>query len=524
GRQKEKSSLLTQVIHQPLAVVYHQEGSTLGTDSSKAKQLLMNTNRRIFHKKWAAELRARHCAKYVPMSIAYRGRLGPKILWVDDIVPELDHDSGSIRTMAILKILLDEGYDVTYQPSASRAVEYVLATQFVGVDVLPAWTPDQWLQSSKGACPYDALVVARRYVYENWRHQLLKACSGIPLIYDTVDLHFLRESRDHLTKTHATNPDFSFDSLQVGAAAVDRRHRDALSSQCEPPAVDNIAKFLDALPEGSPLRHNRDIELDIIRSAAITVVVSADEVRLLKHYVPGAGHEERAAVGINALFRNAAKIFVISNIHEPELSFPSCDGRSGILFVGNFNHPPNQQAVKYLLTEILPAVLRRLTPKLRSSFVVNIVGANIVPWELQQLFDTLARHVVFHGWLSNEHLRLLHHKVKLVVAPLLSGAGVKGKVNQAMKYGVPVVATPVAVEGMHLHNGTECLVGDGPEGFAVQLLTLYTDCALWHRLVAGGFGNIRQYFSPKVAKVQILKALTDVGAGSRGSSQRHFCE
>lgn len=52
-----------QVIHQPLAVVYHQEGSTLGTDSSKAKQLLMNTNRRIFHKKWAAELRARHCAK-----------------------------------------------------------------------------------------------------------------------------------------------------------------------------------------------------------------------------------------------------------------------------------------------------------------------------------------------------------------------------------------------------------------------------------------------------------------------------
>lgn len=42
---------------------------------------------------------------------------------------------------------------------------------------------------------------------------------------------------------------------------------------------------------------------------------------------------------------------------------------------------------------------------------MNIVGANIVPWELQQLFDTLAKHVAFHGWLSNEHLRLLHHKV-----------------------------------------------------------------------------------------------------------------
>ena len=61
-------------------------------------------------------------------------------------------------------------------------------------------------------------------------------------------------------------------------------------------------------------------------------------------------------------------------------------------------------------------------------------------------------------------------RVRVVVAPLLSGAGVKGKVNQAMKYGTPMVTTPLAVEGMYASDGVDCMVATSPQGFADKVL------------------------------------------------------
>ena len=121
-------------------------------------------------------------------------------------------------------------------------------------------------------------------------------------------------------------------------------------------------------------------------------------------------------------------------------------------------------------------------------------------------------------------MKALYGRVRAVVAPVLAGAGVKGKVNQAMLLGVPVVVTPLAVEGMHARDGVDCLVGGSAEEFATQVARVYADCGLWQRLARGGFDNVRSHFSKDVARPVLLQALEGLGVGPRGTiSDRSTC-
>ena len=90
--------------------------------------------------------------------------------------------------------------------------------------------------------------------------------------------------------------------------------------------------------------------------------------------------------------------------------------------------------------------------------------------------------------------------LRLAVAPLRYGAGVKGKVNLSMAHGQPVVATACAVEGMHLRDGDDVLVADDPEAFAEAVLRAYDDAALWQRLSDNGLRNVQAHFSLDAAR------------------------
>jgi glycosyltransferase involved in cell wall biosynthesis len=96
---------------------------------------------------------------------------------------------------------------------------------------------------------------------------------------------------------------------------------------------------------------------------------------------------------------------------------------------------------------------------------------------------------------------------RISIAPLRYGAGVKGKINQAMSYGLPVVATPVAVEGMYLQHGDNVLVAESATEYADAIASLYTDDSLWDSLADGGKANIRQCFSRSVARETLGRLL-----------------
>jgi glycosyltransferase involved in cell wall biosynthesis len=92
---------------------------------------------------------------------------------------------------------------------------------------------------------------------------------------------------------------------------------------------------------------------------------------------------------------------------------------------------------------------------------------------------------------------------RVSVAPLRYGAGVKGKVNMAMSYGLPVVATPVAVEGMHVEPGEDVMIAADANALADDVIRLYGDEVLWNTLSARGLDNVRRHFSFDAARAAL---------------------
>ena len=121
---------------------------------------------------------------------------------------------------------------------------------------------------------------------------------------------------------------------------------------------------------------------------------------------------------------------------------------------------------------------------------------------------TLANeHVIVTG--LQRDVRPYFESVKLSVAPLRWGAGVKGKVNQSMGLGVPVVGTSVAVEGMNLVDREEILIADTADDFARAVVELYESEDLWRRISDNGIKKTTAAYSVETATSQLSRLLSD---------------
>jgi glycosyltransferase involved in cell wall biosynthesis len=147
--------------------------------------------------------------------------------------------------------------------------------------------------------------------------------------------------------------------------------------------------------------------------------------------------------------------------------------------------------------DIMPRLRRRLP-----GVTTYVIGSQVTP-SIQAL---AADDVVILGHVPN--IEPYFNGCRVSIAPLRYGAGVKGKVNLAMSYGLPVVATRASIEGMHLTDGEDVLVADDPEAFAAAVQRAYDDRALWERLSAGGRANVSRHFSRAVAREALCRLLS----------------
>ena len=92
----------------------------------------------------------------------------------------------------------------------------------------------------------------------------------------------------------------------------------------------------------------------------------------------------------------------------------------------------------------------------------------------------------------------LFARARVFVAPVRFGAGVKGKIGEAMAYAVPIVTTTIGAEGMSLRDGEEALIADAPQDFAASVVRLYRDARLWQRLSDNAHAHVERHFSPRV--------------------------
>ena len=169
----------------------------------------------------------------------------------------------------------------------------------------------------------------------------------------------------------------------------------------------------------------------------------------------------RAEFGIKIPAR-AIVPYIFREVYQGGYSFGI---RNDLLFVGGFLHPPNVDAVLWFLEEIWPLIIAAFP-----AIQFNIVGSD-PPEEFMKM---AYKNVNMLGFLSNEALEQVYLHSRIVVAPLRYGAGVKGKIVEAMYYGLPVVTTTVGAEGL-TDAGNTLEIRDDAEHFAEAIIGMYGD-------------------------------------------------
>ena len=108
-------------------------------------------------------------------------------------------------------------------------------------------------------------------------------------------------------------------------------------------------------------------------------------------------------------------------------------------------------------------------------------------------------------------IKPLLHSARVFVAPLRFGAGVNGKIGEALSYGLPVVTTSIGAEGIDLTSGENSMIADDAASFASSVLRVYEDPDLWRRLSESGYNHIENHFTPQIIGQKIEDGLRMLG-------------
>jgi GT2 family glycosyltransferase/glycosyltransferase involved in cell wall biosynthesis len=434
------------VFYQPLSEVVHYEGATGGTDLATGTKKHQHINRSIFAEAWAAELMVRPANG--DLALLRRPPTGRKnILVIDHYIPSPDRDSGSLRMFQILKILRQLGHCVTFIPdNLAKVMPYTGELQKRGIEVV--YHPyvkklsDYLISHGSG---FDAVVLSRCDFARKHIGDVRLHASQSRIIFDTVDLHFVRE--------------------------------------------DSEARLTGDPEARRKAQEKQRLEHELIEQADETWVVSCLEQQLLQEKQPN------------------KSIQVVSNIVDIPGSNRPFALRRDWLFIGGFQHRPNIDAVLFFVKEIYPL----LSEHLRDA-KFYIIGDKPPP----EVAALATERIVVAG--LQRDVRPFFDSVKLSVAPLRFGAGVKGKINQSMAFGVPVVATSVAIEGMELKDREDILVADEPEDFARVLIELYESEELWNRISENGVRKTRALYSTDAARKKLEFLFSDEHLGNLDKS------
>jgi GT2 family glycosyltransferase len=229
----------------------------------------------------------------------------------------------------------------------------------------------------------------------------------------------------------------------------------------------------------------RNTELDIIKQANCTIVHSLYEKKILDELLP------------------TSNVYVFPWILDHHGAKKSFVQRNGVIFLGGYGHPPNIDAVLYFIQEVWPHVRKRL-----KKLPFFVVGSNVPP-ALKKLDGVDGVKVV--GYVAN--LEEIFESVRVSVAPIRFGSGIKGKVAMSMAYGIPVVATSCAAEGMGLVHGKDAMIIDNPLLMAEEIVRLHEDQILWESMssACSKFAKLtysRSLGNKRIAEIMQLAGIT----------------
>jgi GT2 family glycosyltransferase len=185
-------------------------------------------------------------------------------------------------------------------------------------------------------------------------------------------------------------------------------------------------------------------------------------------------------------------------VKVPESS-PGFDERVDIAFLGGFSHSPNPEAMEHFVREVMPLLRERLP-----NVSLKIYGSDIS----ERIHDLAAADVFIKGWVPD--VAQVYSSCRVFVAPLRSGAGIKGKVVGALAFGVPCVLSPVAAEGTGIRDGQEALIAETAAQWVESIARLYEDRSMWLKIHTAARAYAASEFSFLRGQKLMQKALESV--------------
>lgn len=430
------------VLYTPFSRIIHFEGMTGGTDVTKGVKRYQVVNRGKFIERWKDELKNQYENKCENVFRASRRGEGKRVLWIDHVLPLPNFNSGCLRMNHLMKSMVRLGHKITYVTlSNSDPENYSNVMRKMGVETVSLGY-ESWHNSDREGEIVDKVLDLLEVRGNNY--------DVVYLSFYWVAMLFIRKIRRRLPSAIIFVDSHDIHFLRTRREAElhrDREHR----AKAEQTKIDELGVYS--------------------RADAVLTVTELDKQALLKE-LP------------------AATVFLMPNAHDVVPVEAGFQGRKDLLFVGGFNHTPNVDAMLYFCSEIFPRVKEKI-PDVK----LWIVGSN--PPESVKALGS--ESVTVTGWVTDTKPYLDQSRIS--IAPLRYGAGMKGKVGEAMCHGLPVITTSSGSEGMSIVNGEHAIVVDRPDEWVGQIVRLYRDEELWKKLSANGQALMsKQYGSDEMLK------------------------
>ena len=355
-----------------------------------------------------------------------------KLLIIGFVWPEPKSSAAGSRMLQIIEQLQNQGYAITFA-SAAKTSQNTFDLESIGVYLQAIYLNDSSFDVFISELNPEVVLFDRFMTEEQYGWRVAEQCPDALRILDTEDFHGLRKAREEALKQNA-------------AVSITHLQNDITKRE--------IASM-----------YRCDLSL-IISEAEMDVLINRFQIdKSILYYLP----------------------FLLNPISESEQKLlPGFGMRDHFITIGNFLHAPNYDAVLYLKQTIW-TLIRKQLPNVQ----LHVYGA----YESQKV---LQLHNVKEGFLikgfakdANEVMK----NAKVCLASLRFGAGLKGKLVDAMQNGTPCVMTPIAAEGMFGDEEPNGFVEENPEALSARAIEIYRDLDLWRAKQQNGFIALNNRFA-----------------------------
>ncbi|MER2104156.1 MAG: glycosyltransferase [Pseudomonas atacamensis] len=383
-----------------------------------------------------------------------------KVLVIGYVWPEPRSSAASGHVMQILETFLDQGWDITFSSPAGPG-EHKADLTSLGIREVPIELNNSSFDTFISELAPDIVLFDQFMMEEQFGWRVEKHCPDALRILETSDLQSLRHARHQRLKDRLKINDEQTDFTELFAPALHEEFQLMAST-------DLAKREIAAL-------YRCDLNLMISEVEIDLLVEEFGLPRQILHWCP-------------------------LMIDLPDTAAPGFEERAHFLSIGNFRHAPNWDAVLWMKTTLWPLIRARL-PRAQ----LHIYGAYTPPKATALHNPVQGFHIM--DW-AEDALEVMS-AARVCLAPLRFGAGIKGKLVDAMLCGTPSVTTPIGAEAMHGDAPWPGAVALDANTFAEQAVQLYEDPARWQQAQIQASALMQQRYQRSVHGPRLINRIAD---------------